>query len=150
MRPSALPTVDRVRPISEGDRGPNGTPKVDALAVKDAISISKSGTLLGRLHELSTEDPERFKSLMGEGAREVRTGIEEGVLGHGATRFAENFEHAEESGAVADLDPRALAGIPAATPDSEKVAAALRARVDAALGIRLPPFGPWFPRGAKR
>jgi len=91
----------------------------------DQSSISGTARLLGALGKLRQVDPEKYQELLATGAQALRA-----------------LEDAQPmADALAADDPRAMAQ----TLDP-MTAEALLQRVEAALGLRPPPFGPWFPR----
>jgi hypothetical protein len=116
----------------------------------DQANISPSGTLLGRLGELSRTSPEFFGQFMAEGAREIRTGVDAGAFRDPSRlqRVADGLDRAASAKDLSKLERTAFGSSkPGQTPDEIKLTDALQARVDAALGLRAaPPFGPWFPR----
>lgn len=130
MRANALAELEPVRAV--GTIAPARVVGDPAAAHVDSVSISHAASVLGRLSELATTSPEGYRSLLEQGA----AGAHDANLEQAAAAL---------SAAAAAGNPSPL--VPFLTSDPERAFAyALQLRVEAALGLRAPPFGPWFSR----
>jgi hypothetical protein len=126
--------------------GPSPVDHLAALVTKeDTATLTLPAVLLGRLSELAHGAPQAYRELLEDGARQVGEAGASGRLDPAAAdAFATRLSQAAATGGPAALVP--LLGKGAAPAPQQELANALMQRVDAALGLRAPPFGPWFPR----
>jgi hypothetical protein len=83
---------------------------------------------------------------MAESQRQIQVGVAQGAFEdpERLLKIAAAFREVGPSKTGGKLDPPVFGNT--VTPDQAKLMTALLARVDSALGIAAPPFGPWFPR----
>lgn len=139
-------TTEEVRAVKQTAATEEVRPIDESVGARpDAVVFSSTAVVLGKLSQLALRSPDQYRGILTEGARQITEARDEGrAPAPTATALANGFDAAARAGQPSSL--AATLSAPSGVAFAKTATDALLQRVDAALGIRAPPYGPWFPR----
>jgi hypothetical protein len=106
---SSLFSSPNIDPTRSGAAQPSGATDASAIGSSETVDISKRGQLLSDLSSLAQSDPEKFKAVTAEIAKQLKDAAasQTGSAAEHLNKLADRFGAAAQSGSVADLTPNA-------------------------------------------